>query len=142
MVQKDPVLVKGRVMYFSHRCLFWEERAIYQHFNILKERLPPLIAQLTQSGKRLGPFSWVTMVAWLPAVLWVSGSVQMQRQLELLHFRVSEGKRATKWRQSIFIIRWMRIFRKRGLYPWIRGNRVKTVSWVAKSYSDDAGNVL
>lgn len=36
--------------------------------------------------------------------------------------RVSEGKRATKWKQSIFIIRWMRIFRKCGLYAWICGN--------------------
>lgn len=140
VVQKDPVLVKGRVMYFSRRCLFCEERAIYQHFNILKERLPPLIVQLTQSGKRLGPFSWVTMVALGTCRVvgfWKRAETARTPSLhECLKANVPQNG------DRVFLLSDGCVSLGNAVCTHGYVETVKTVSWVAKSYNDDAGNVL
>lgn len=61
-VDKDTVLLEKRIIYFPHRCFFYEETAMCQKLNIEKESLPHPTVYLRKLGKVSVPSSWVLMV--------------------------------------------------------------------------------
>lgn len=61
-MDKDTVLLEKRIIYFPHRCFFYEETAMCQKLNIEKESLPHPTVYLHKLGKVSVPSSWVLMV--------------------------------------------------------------------------------